>query len=53
MKLSVVDLLLVNVDKLFTVHSLIGSSDVPFGHLVFAHIQSSVRAKLLCDVKIQ
>lgn len=43
--------MLVNVDKLFTVHSLIGLSDVPFRHLVFALIQNSVRAKLLSDAK--
>lgn len=39
MKLSAEDLLLVNVDKLFTVASVIGLLDLPFKHVVlFSHI---------------
>lgn len=38
MKLSAADLLLENVDKLLTIASLIGSSDLPFKHCeLFSH----------------
>lgn len=43
MKLSAADLLLVNVDKLFTVPSLIGLSDLPFKHVgLFSHTFTTV-----------